>query len=223
MNFYFEKNQNLNNQAYKDKRVEFQKITQYLEDSNNIFVKDRSLLTFDNELMVWSILNGIEYLNLINSMWAPKTHNMIENDLIENFKFLNLNENDFMNFLKNKKEDWRYLNNNVRDFMDMKYMANSLNTYNNSKNFEPEIKQFILSSSPMHSQQAAIPIEEFDRLKKKFSEHKLTNFKEPEFIILEKRKPITKNIVIKKQNYCKLYDGNIYILYFKKNSKVKCS
>ena len=49
------------------------------------------------------------------------------------------------------------------------------------------------------------------------------NFKEPEFIVLEKRKPVTKNIIIKKQNYCKLYDGNIYVLYLKKNSKVKCN
>jgi hypothetical protein len=43
------------------------------------------------------------------------------------------------------------------------------------------------------------------------------NFKEPEIIALEKLKPITKNIVINKQNYSKLHDGNIYVLYLKKN------
>ena len=78
-------------------------------------------------------------------------------------------------------------------------------------------KQFILSTSPIYGQQIAIPIEEFDRLKKKFIEYKSTNFKKPEIIILEKLEPLTQKIVIKKQNYCKLYDGNIYILYLKKN------
>ena len=40
-------------------------------------------------------------------------------------------------------------------------MANSLNTFKGSKNFEPNVKAFILSSSPMYSQQSAIPNEEF--------------------------------------------------------------
>ena len=29
-------------------------------------------------------------------------------------------------------------------------------------------------------------------------------------------------IIIKKQDYCRLYDGNIYTLYLKKSFKVKC-
>jgi len=106
---------------------------------------------------------------------------------------------------------------NVHNFMAYRYKANSLNTYKGSTNFEPSIREFILSSSPMYSQQSAIPNEEFDRLQRKFNEHKFINFKEPEIIALEKLKPITKNIVINKRNYSKLYDGNIYILYLKKN------
>ena len=47
--------------------------------------------------------------------------------------------------------------------------------------------------------------------------------KKPEIIVLEKLKPLTQNITIKKQNYCRLYDGNIYILYLKKNLKIKCN
>jgi len=45
--------------------------------------------------MIWAILNEIKYLNLINGLFVPKTHDMIENDLIKNFKFLNLKEKDF--------------------------------------------------------------------------------------------------------------------------------
>ena len=73
------------------------------------------------------------------------------------------------------------------------------------------------------SQQIAIPNEEFERLRKKFISYKLSDFKEPEIIVLEKTKPITANIVIKKQDYCKIYNGNTYILYLRKNSKIKCN
>ena len=59
-------------------------------------------------------------------------------------------------------------------------------------------------------------------LKKKFLEYELMNFMEPEFIVLEKLKFITKKIVIEKQSYCKSFNGNIYILYLKKNPKMKC-
>jgi len=217
LNFYLEKNQHFNNQNYKDRRVEFQKVTEKLNNRKDIFTKNISLLTFDSELMIWAILNEIKYLNLINGLFVPKTHDMIENDLVKNFKFLNLKEKDFLDFFKNKKRGWRYINMNVHNFMAYRYKANSLNTYKGSTNFEPSIREFILSSSPMYSQQSAIPNEEFDRLQRKFNEHKFINFKEPEIIALEKLKPITKNIVINKRNYSKLYDGNIYILYLKKN------
>ena len=217
LNFYLEKNQHFNNQGYKDRRIEFQKVTEKLNNRKDIFTKNISLLTFDNELMIWGILNEIKYLNLINGLFVPKTHDMIENDLIKNFKFLNLKEKDFLDFFKNKKRGWRFFNPNVGSFFAYRYKANSLNTYKGSTNFEPNIKEFILSSSPMYSQQSAIPDEEFGRLQRKFNEYKFINFKEPEIIALEKLKPITKNIVINKQNYSKLHDGNIYILYLKKN------
>ena len=222
INFYFEKNNLFNNQTYKDRRIEFNNITKKLNNNKNVIIQNASLLTFDNELMIWAILNDIEHLNLINGLFTPKTHNMIENDLINNFKFLNLNKKDFMDFLKNEKRGWRYFNPNVAKFFGYKYQANSLNTFKNSTNFEPDVKKFILSSSPIYTQQIAIPNEEFDRLKKKFLEYELMNFMEPEFIVLEKLNSITKKIVIEKKIYCKSFNGNIYILYLKKNSKMKC-
>jgi hypothetical protein len=217
LNFYLEKNQHFNNQNYKDRRIEFQKITEKINNRKDIFTKDISVLTFDNELMVWAILNEVKYLNLISGLLVPKTHDMIENDLVKNFKFLNLKEKDFLDFLKNKKRGWRFFNPNVGSFFAYRYKANSLNTYKGSANFEPSIKEFIFSSSPMYTQQSAIPNEEFDRLQRKFNEYKFINFKEPEIIALEKLKPVTKNIVINRQNYSKLHDGNIYILYLRKN------
>jgi len=220
LNTYLEKDNKFNNQFTKDKRIEFQKITKLIDD--NLVVSETSLMTFNNKLMIWAVLNDVKYLSLTNFVIAPKTDGMIENDLIKSFKFLNLNTYDFKDFLRNKKQSWRYLNRNVASFFFYKYQANSLTTFNDSKNFDKEVAKHIFSSSPLYFQQIAIPNDEFVRLEKKFENTKLQNFNEPDAIALEKSMPIINNIVIKKQDYCKLHDGNIYILYVKKNPKIKC-
>jgi len=216
LNTYLEKEKKYSNQLVRNERMEFQKITKLIDD--NMVISDSTVLTFNSDLMIWSILSNVKYLSLINGLLVPKTDAMIENDLIKSFKFLNLNAYDFKYFFRNKKEHWRYFNYNLGTFFTYKYQANSLKTFNNSKNFDSEVAKYIFSSSPLYQQQSAIPNEEFVRLEKKFKKTKLENFDKPEIIILEKLKPISKNIVINKQNYSKLYDGNIYILYLKKKS-----
>ena len=91
-----------------------------------------------------------------------------ENQVIDSFKFLKLNVDDFLRFFENKKDGWRYFNKNVASFMHMTYTANSLKTFNNSKNFEKDILNFIQNTSPFYNQQIVIPKDEFKRLKKKF-------------------------------------------------------
>ena len=147
---------------------------------------------------------------------------MIENDLINAFKFFELDENDFLEFLKNKKKNWRYLNKYVATFMHMKYSANSINTYKDSKNFEPNVKKFLKNSSPMYSQQLAIPLEEFSRLKLAFLANKQGGFIEPKIIILDKSLPFIKKVKIDKGKYCQVYDGLFYALYFKLNKEFNC-
>ena len=220
LNIYLEKESRLKDQFLKDQRIEFQKITELI--NNNLVISESTLMTFKDKLMIWAVLNDVKYLSLTNFLIAPKTNHMIENDLIKSFKFLNLSTHDFRNFLRNKRESWRYLNRNVSTFFFLKYQANSLKTFNNSKNFDAKVAEHIFSSSPLYSQQIVIPNEELIRLEKKFENTELQNFNEPDVIVLEKSMTVTKNIVIKKQNYCKLYEGNIYILYIKINSETKC-
>ena len=224
LNTYLEKDNKYNNQFARNERIEFQKVTKLIND--NINISNSTFMTFDSDLMIWAILNNVKYLSLIDCLLVPKTDVMIENDLIKSFKFLGLNVYDFKYFLRNKKESWRYLNRDVATFFFYKYQANSLITFNNSKNFDAGIAKNIFSSSPLYQQQSAIPNEEFVRLEKKFKKTKLENFNKPEIIVLEKLRFLNKNIIIKKQHYCKLYDGDIYIVYLINNKKVnsdKCS
>ena len=220
-NTYLEQENKYNNQVIRENRIEFQKITELISDNLNI--TNASLMTFNTDLMIWAILNDVKHLNLVHALFISKTDDMIENDLIKSFKFLNLNTHDFKYFLRNKKEQkWRYLNENVGTFFFYKYQANSLKTFNDSKNFDPEVAKLILSSSPLYAQQSAIPNEEFMRLEKKFKDTKTKKFNRPDVIVLEKSMSMIKNIVIKKKDYCELYVGKIYILFFKKNSNIEC-
>ena len=83
-------------------------------------------------------------------------------------KYLDLSKNDFSEFIKNKKLSyWRYRNENVKDFFWLRYQANSLITFNKSKNFNKEVLDFVNKSSPLLIQQLLIPNEELQRLLKK--------------------------------------------------------
>jgi len=214
----------LNKKKSYSERKEFQEI---LNQINYSIPKDSatiSLLTFNTDFMKWAVMSGkVEYLSLTYNGLTSKKNYMIENDLINAFKFFELNENDFLEFLKNKKKNWRYLNKYVATFMHMKYSANSINTYKDSKNFEPNVKKFLKSSSPMYSQQLAIPLEEFSRLKLAFLSNKQGNFIEPKIIILDKSLPFIKKVKVDKDKYCQVYNGLFYALYFKLNNEFNCT
>ena len=183
-----------------------------------------SLLTFDNRFLVWSILNEIKYLKIVNGVIVPKKNEMIENDLINTFKYLKLSINDFEKFLENKKlSSWRYRNENVKNLFWMRYVANSLITFNDSKDFDKEIIEFINNSPPWLSQQLAIPNDEFRRLIKKFDFITTSNFSDPEIIIINKKNPILIKSNIDPNNYCKKFEGKFYDFYYNLNLNSNCS
>ena len=207
---------------------ENEKINERLEFNNisNIILKKydltkSTLMTFDNRFMVWAVLNDIKFLNLTNFIMTPKKDVMIEDDLIKSFKFLNLDSNDFSQFIKNKKSSWRYVNYDLSTFFLYKYMANPIKTFNNSKNFSTEINEYIKKSSPINFQQALIPNDELDRLANKFSLTKLNKFNYPNIVVLNKKNKFFKDIK-SINNYCKLYERDFFILFVKKESDKNC-
>ncbi|MBC8298498.1 MAG: hypothetical protein H8E55_22240 [Pelagibacterales bacterium] len=204
------------------------KINERFEFNNisNIILKEydlteSTLMTFDNRFMVWAVLNDIKFLNLTNFIMTPKKDVMIEDDLIKAFKFLNLDSNDFSQFIENKKSSWRYINYDLSTFFFYKYMANPIKTFNNSKNFSDEINEYIMKSSPINFQQTIIPNDELDRLINKFSSTKLNKFNYPNIVILNKKNKFFKDIESIK-NYCKLFEKDFFILFVKKETEESC-
>jgi len=204
------------------KRDEFKKITNLINENKFIDIKKSNLLTFDDKFLVWAILNDVKYLKISNGVLIPKTNFMIENDLINTFKYLELSKNDFLNFIKNKKiSSWRYRNENVKKLFWMRYQANSLVTHNNSKNFDKEILDFINKSSPLLSQQLIIPNNEISRLLLKFDDLKIF-YDDPDLIIFNKENDILKKSIINLEKFCKAFDGEHYIFYHKLVNNLNC-
>ena len=100
-------------------------------------------------------------------------------------------------------------------------MANPIKTFNNSKNFDSKVYDFIKKSSPINFQQTVIPNDELDQLNNKFSLITLKDFNYPDIIILNKNKNFLKKIK-KIDNYCKIFEKNYFILLSKKSPTNEC-
>ncbi len=213
MNFYFEYEKKINN---NEKRLEKNKIVKIIKDNSKLNLTKAQMLTFDTEIMIWTILNDIKYLKIIDGTFTVKSNETIENDLIETFRFLNLDKEKFISFIKNKKIGYRYLNPNMRQLFWQKYQANSLFTFMKSKDFEKQILEHVKNSSPFYVHQFAIPNFELDRLVAKYENSKKNNNLSPEIVLIDLNKDIINQYSINQINYCKAFSGSQYNLYFKK-------
>ena len=212
---------NYENENYRNHR---NYLSLLAKDLKKLKIEDKnlSLLTLDPRLMVWSLMNDIKDIRLISGQIVPKTHNMIEDDLISTFKFFNKTEDDFINFFENKKLDWRYLNQNTQLFFWMRYSANSLKTHKDSRNFDDETLKFIINTSPLHAQSLVIPINEFERLKLKFINFKKQNYKRPNIISINVNNFSFNQSEILNKNYCIVNQFEGYITYKLINNMNSC-
>ena len=223
----YQTNINYNNNQLSEKnfakRNEFNSIVKTIKKIDTLKQNNIALLSFDNQFLVWSILNDIKYLNIINGVFISKKNEMIEDDLINTFKYLNLNKEDLRKFIKNEKmSSWRYRNENIKNLFWMRYKANSLSTFNGSKNFDKEILEFINESSPLMSQQLVMPNNEIERFLTKFDSKINTPYTNPHIIIINKDNPVLIKSNIDLNSFCKSFEGKFYDFYYSFNLSRKC-
>ena len=205
---------NSQNFLYNNDEVnEFKIIKTDIKKNFNNILDNKSLLTFDTNFMIWAILNNFRYLNIINHMWTPKKHEMIEDDLVKNFIFLELNKKDFEKFISNKFAEWRYFNNNLGQIFAYRYQANSLVTKKNEKFDNQKMTKFILESKPSLNQQVSISTLEKKRLISVFETNKNTP-RLPDIIIINLKKDFLKNYKIDLTLYCNFFKGEFYSSYY---------
>jgi len=195
-------------------RIEFSIITKKILEND---LNELSILTFDDNLTIWSIMNNINNLKIINGLLVPKKNETIEKEIIETFKFLDLSKKNFIQFIENKDNGWRYYNKDVGKFFYLRYQANRLKTYKDSKNFNHNEIIKIQNSSPALNQQIIIPIDEKNRLISDFNEYENFNYKKPNIIVLNKNDFLFKNSNLSLNEYCLLFDDKTYIAFTDKN------
>tara|TARA_B100001063_G_scaffold189834_1_gene180624 strand:+ start:648 stop:2540 length:1893 start_codon:yes stop_codon:yes gene_type:complete len=210
---YFEIREKVKND---ENRLEKNEIFKILKSNINLNLSEAQILTFDSEIMVWGILNNVKYFKIIDGTLSTKSNENIEKDLIESFKFLNLDKNEFINFIKNKKTSYRYLNLHMRQLFWQKYQANSLFTFMESKDFEKQTLEHIKNSSPFYNHQFVIPNFELERLIDKFENFKNNNNFKPDIVLINIQDDIINDYRINQITYCKAFSGSLFNLYLKK-------
>jgi|694.fasta_scaffold78299_2 hypothetical protein len=215
----------INNQLLKKKdlvmRNDFINLDHFFK-TNSDSKKINSLLTFNSKVQVWWMFSGKNNFNSIYSIFSSLNNNILEVNFLNNLKFLNLSESDLKNILRNEKKGWRYNNLYLQYFSYYKYQANSLYTFNNSQDFNPDVLSFIRSSSPLYTQQIAIPNYEIERITNDYKKIKISSLDYPDIIILEKNSLIHNKSKINSLYYCELKNFYYFNIYVDKR-KFECS
>jgi len=191
------------------------------ENSSNI----ENLLTFNTRIQTWWLYLGKNKLSSVHNFYTPLETIDLEKSFIKNLHFLKVSDENFYNMIKNQKSSWRFNNVYLQYFSYYKYQANSLVTYNNSKNFDEETLKFIEKSSPLLTMQIALPEEELNRLKINYEDLfdvDQKNFDNPDIIILEKNSMVSKFSTINLKDYC-LLNKTKYINIYLNINKTSCN
>ena len=185
--------------------------------NKNVKQNDTLLLTNDVHTQLWWIFSDKKFYYFPSVFFVALNDNMIETQLINAFKYLKLDDNDFAKFInQNKLSNWRVVNTNNYFFLGhLKYQANYLTKLSKIENYPKETRRFINKKSIHHTNQVILPKNELNRLKDKFKKTKKNPYLKPDIIILNKNDFLHNNIDLNK-NFSKLFENQNFILFFKK-------
>jgi hypothetical protein len=170
------------------------------------------LLTNDVHTQLWWILNGNEKFYFPYVFFVALKDDLIEKQLFNAFKILNLNFDDFLKFFnQNKVTDWRIVNTNNYFFLGhLKYQANYLTKYNDYNQYPEKTQEFIKKKSIHHTNQVILSRDDIDNFKKKFENYKLNPDLNPDLIVIFKNELIERNISELKR-FKIIYENSNYV------------
>ena len=212
---YFNKYQNTLNEELRHDMLKLEIYFKKNEENLN------SILTFIPKIQVWWLFNGKRKLASVDSSLTSLGFEVLELNFINNLKFLKISEKNFVEIIKNKKVGWKYDNPYIKYLSWYKYQANSLTTYKNSKDFDPKILNYISKSRPTKTQQLIVPNKELKRLVNSFQNNDLSNFNQPDIIIINKNSLINKYANINTDLYCSISSLKFFKIYVNM-SKANC-
>lgn len=191
-------------------RSDFKNVINFLKKNSQ---KNDLLLTNDIHTQIWWILSERNYFYFPYVFFVALNDNMIETQLINSFKYLKLDKNDFINYFnENKITDWRVVNTNNYFFLGhLKYQTNFLTKMYKADSYPEETKKFISKKSIHHTNQVILSSLDLERLRIKFDETILDVKLEPNIIVLFKDKRLTKNLD-KIENFSIVLDNSNFLI-----------
>lgn len=192
-----------------DERTTKSEIIKTLETKN----KECKILTFDNSLMTWLILNDFNNLSYINGTFTTRTNDILEKNLIESLHLFEFKSEDLEKLLESRFDGWRYKNSFLQQLFWQTYQANNFYTYKRSKNFKPEEIERIKKTKPSIVHQFIIPIEEKKRIIKNFKKYPISNISIPDIIIINKKNNFWNKKLPKKYKNKILLENNYWLIY----------
>ncbi len=192
-------------------RSDFKNVINFLKKNSQ---KNDLLLTNDVHTQIWWILSERNYFYFPYVFFVALNDNMIEKQLINSFKYLKLDKNDFINYFnENKISNWRVVNTNNYFFLGhLKYQTNFLTKMSKIDYYPEETKKFINKKSIHHTNQVILSNLDLERLRIKFDETILDTKLEPNIIVLFKDERLTKNLDKIKNFPTVLENSNFLIL-----------
>ena len=192
-------------------RSDFKNVINFLKKNSQ---KNDLLLTNDVHTQIWWILSERNYFYFPYVFFVALNDNMIEKQLINSFKYLKLDKNDFINYFnENKISNWRVVNTNNYFFLGhLKYQTNFLTKMSKIDYYPEETKKFINKKSIHHTNQVILSNLDLERLRIKFDETILDTKLEPNIIVLFKDERLTKNLDKVKNFPTVLENSNFLIL-----------
>jgi len=202
-------------------RNDLNQVVTFIKKNEFFMNKNLEIFNLNENLSIWLLLENYKNFSIIPiSFWTPKTDFTLENELISSVKFLNFDEDDFFDLIKNELKSRRYQNPFVRKFFGRKYMANSLVTFNNDiSDYTATEKKYILSNNLISTHQVIIPKSEFQRLLNKFNKFK--NEINPELVMIDTKGFVNSNKFMN-DGYCLIFKNNRFLIYVNKKINNEC-
>ena len=201
-----------------NKNSSFRKDFKNLIDTLDKINEDKQLLlTNDIHTQLWWIFNGNEKFYFPYVFYVALKDDIIEKQLFNAFKFLNLTFNDFLEYFdQNIITSWRVVNSHNYFFLGhLKHQANFLTITEELEQYPLETHRFIKKKSIHHINQVILSKKEIKHLKEKFENYQINQKLEPDLIVIFKNQIFEKNIN-NIDNYQIIFENLNYIALIKK-------
>ena len=187
---------------------------QKIFEKNNFQKSKNKIFTNDLKIMNLWLLNKNNELAISDGFTSSLKNKQIEFNFINNLKYFKIGNDQFKKIISYNNIGYR--NKFLMMLFIYRYQANSLYTFSDIDNYEPDVIERIKKTSPFRAQSQIIPNDEKKRFLKMFDEVIINESLVSNLVVIKKDE-IFSDFKIKNKTYKLIYSDAIYDIYYKLN------